>query len=125
MEKLLLHIPAAILAAGAVANLPDTSPLDPDIEDNETKLRNLYAWELHRIFYHGLMGTLTSKDWPTPTLNVAPLVGQLGPLVSAGLNALLKDSGPFGVLVQQLIKSIPVPAPQSTPKVDPVSVELK
>ena len=125
IEKLLIAVPAAILTAGVIANRPDELKLDPDIADPATQAENLLAWEVYRIFYHAIRKTLDSADWPAAAVNLGGLVGTAGPVLMQGLQTLMTGTGPLALLVQQLIKAIPVPSPATIPPVLPNGGELK
>jgi hypothetical protein len=68
-----IAIASAILTAGVVANVPASitmPPLNADgtiTIDPATKAKDLYEWEVFRIFYNGVAQLPTdAKDWPVP-----------------------------------------------------------
>jgi len=66
-NKLQLMQVAATLTAGVVGNLPDDLVLDPTISADKVKAENLMAWEIFRIFYHGVLGAFADEtSWPSP-----------------------------------------------------------
>lgn len=125
LERLAVAVPAAILAAGVVSNLPDQLTLDPEIKDPATQAENSMAWEVYRIFYHAIARALESPDWPTPKVDPSSFLGKVGPLLVQGAQTLLTGQGPLAGLVQQLLKAIPVPPPAVKPDALPNKGELK
>ena len=66
-----LHVAASNLAQGVMANFPDTLEGDAEIQNATLRLHNLIIWELHRIFYHALVGALKNPDsWPVPEVTL-------------------------------------------------------
>lgn len=78
MEKLLLLQVAATLTQGVISNLPDELTVDADIHDPKTQAENLMAWEVFRIFYHGILKALDdNQSWPAPSGGITNLLGGL------------------------------------------------
>lgn len=84
-EKILLHVAASQLASAVAQNLPDNLPIDHEIKDGTLRAQNLMVWELHRIFYHALVGTLGDSSWPSPPTTQPLTTDRLLPLIKAAL----------------------------------------
>ncbi len=124
IEKIQLHIAAAILTQAATAHEVQTLPLPQNgtVSDG-LKAVDLEVWEVHRIFYNALQQTLSDDNpadgWPAPpsapvahpqdfapvVAALAPLLGSLGATAISALTPLA--SGSAAGLVQALLKALP------------------
>ena len=107
-----IHQAAATLTAGVISNLPDDLVIDAEIADNKVRLVNLMTWEVHRIFYHAILGAVNSNEsWPSPRELDNSLVNGLTSIVN-GLGADDPIRGAFMKLLGSLVKDV---APEVVP----------
>ena len=111
--KLLVHSAAAQLTIAVMANLQDTLAANPQLGE-EIKNANLTAWQVHKVFYHGICQAIDKGEadgsWPAPKLDLD--LGGLGGLTDF-LGPALKGLSPDLVakLAQALIgKVLPTPS---------------
>jgi len=76
--KMHLHMAAATLTAGVMANLPDKYAVDPNIEDPENQQVHIHASRVHHVFFSFL--TKAWDAWDGPKVKDAPL-GKVGEVV--------------------------------------------
>lgn len=110
MHKLLAMNVAAILTNSVMSNLPETLPVDADIKEGATRMQNLMAWEIFRVFYHAVIKAVDDhQSWPAPKSNYAELfqgvVEQVLPLITA--------SGPLAEILGNWLQKPNVPNPGS------------
>ena len=124
--KLAVHQAAAVLTAGVMSNVVDQLTPDANVSP-DAQVQNSMAWQIHKIFYHGIIGALATGDatsWPAPPADkmaVTPVGGGKfdGSVISAILKgavdlggpALLQALTPEAIAaIRALIAKIPPPA---------------
>ncbi len=122
MTKTDIHIAAASLTAACLSSggsglLPDGTA--PGTLKADVKARNLQVWEVHRVFYHAIYGTLGSADWPEPTSAAVAnppailngLLETAADMAAPGLGTLIAALSPLAKqALTKLVASITVPA---------------
>ncbi len=118
MEKVLAMHVAAQLTMAATSNVGGGNlPIDPKLEDQNVRAKNLHVWETFRVFYRGLVGALAdTQSWPAPTFqagNFLPaLLQSTLPLLQSVAPKVME--GPLGEMIKKLIAALPA-QPQLPP----------
>ncbi len=108
LEKLLVFNAAAALTQAAVGGAGGNLPIDPQLQDNTLRAKNLQVWETCRVFYAAIVGALNdSTSWPEPQVTA----GSFLPSLVNTLTPLLGSNPALAGLVQGLQALLPKPAP--------------
>lgn len=97
LMKLQIHQAAAQLAMAVATNFPDNLMVAEPKNSPDCQTMNLVVWEIHRIFYHAILATMESDNWPTPVMSLdlnnilGPLTNLLGNPAVASMLPMLKS----------------------------------
>jgi hypothetical protein len=117
LEKLLVFNAAAALTQAAVGGAGGNLAVDPQLQDNTVRAKNLQVWETCRVFYTALIGALNdTTSWPEPQVTA----GTFLPSLVNTLTPLLGSNPALAGLVQGLQALLPKPvAAPATPLPNP------
>ncbi len=103
MEKLLVMQIAAQLTQAACNNIGPNLQVDPELQDNTVRAKNLHVYNVFQVMYHGVLKALDNPNYPMPEGFEA---GKLLPSLIESLTPLLQTPGVQDI-VQRLLGAIP------------------